>query len=119
MVERNHTLDRLFHALSAQPRRVILARLMAGECSVGELARPLSMSLPAVTKHLKVLEECGLMERRVQGRVHHCSLKADPLSQAAEWLENYRMFWEGPFGDRSGYMDSLCERVVGEASPPA
>ncbi|MDH5526242.1 MAG: metalloregulator ArsR/SmtB family transcription factor [Nitrospirota bacterium] len=114
MVERNQTLNRLFHALSAPPRRVILARLMAGECSVGELAAPLNMSLPAVTKHLKVLEECGLMQRRVQGRVHRCSLKANPLSEAAEWLENYRMFWEGPFGDRAGYLDALCERVANE-----
>ncbi|MDH4228502.1 MAG: metalloregulator ArsR/SmtB family transcription factor [Nitrospirota bacterium] len=109
-------MDRLFYALSAPPRRVILAQLLTGEHTVGELAAPLGMSLPAVTKHLKVLEECGLMERRVVGRSHRCRLKAEPLSRAAEWLEHYRMFWEGPFTDQQGYLEALCERVTVESA---
>ncbi len=77
-------------------RRAILARLARGEATVTELAAPFkhSKSLPAISRHLRVLEQAGLMRRRKVGRTHHCRLVADPLGDAAAWLSSYRRFWE-------------------------
>jgi len=87
-------LDRTFHALADPTRRAILARLAQGEATVGELAQPFRTSLPAVSKHLKVLEGAGLLARTRAGRVHRCRLRAAPLSETSAWLERYRRFWE-------------------------
>jgi DNA-binding transcriptional ArsR family regulator len=89
------TLDVLFSALSDPSRRAILRRLADGEATVGEVAAPLQMAAPSVSKHLKVLEGAGLIQRRVVGRTHHLSLRPEPLRTASDWLAFYRTFWEG------------------------
>src|SRR5262245_9833869 len=86
-------LDAVFGALADPTRRRILARLASGPASVTELAEPFEMSLPAVSKHLRVLENAGLLQRKVDGRVHSCSLDASPLEAADEWIERTRGFW--------------------------
>jgi len=95
MVKYNsRVLDRTFAALADPTRRRILAHLARGDKCVTHLARPHDMSLPAVSKHLRVLESAGLLRRRRYGRVHEMQLDAKPLKQAAEWVEAYRRFWE-------------------------
>jgi DNA-binding transcriptional ArsR family regulator len=92
--------DRLgitFSALSDPTRRAILARLTSGEASVTELAQPFKMSLPAICKHLKVLERAGLVTRSREAQWRPCQLDAGPLKHAADWLEDYRRFWEQSF----------------------
>jgi DNA-binding transcriptional ArsR family regulator len=86
-------LDRVFHALSDRTRRALLRRLETGPAMVTELAAPFRISLPAVSKHLRVLEAASLIERRVDGRVHRCSLNASPMEEAERWLDRYRVFW--------------------------
>jgi DNA-binding transcriptional ArsR family regulator len=100
-------LDRTFAALSDPTRRAILARLAQGEASVSELAAPFDVSLPAVSKHLRVLERAGLMRRQKEGRVHHCRLVAEPLQDAAVWLAFYERFWEGKLDALAGYLSNL------------
>lgn len=90
-------LDAVFAALSDASRRHMLERLRQGEATVGELAEPLDMSLPAVSKHLRVLENAGLLQRRVDGRLHYISANASPLDQAMNWMEQQRQFWTGSF----------------------
>jgi len=90
-------LDRVFAALSDSTRRGILADLVNGETSVTALAAPHKMSLPGVSKHLRVLERAGLVHCRKEGRVHHCRLAAQPMRNALEWLAQYRWFWENNF----------------------
>jgi DNA-binding transcriptional ArsR family regulator len=95
MVEYNpHDLDRVFAALSDPTRRLLMRRLCAGPATVSELAAPLEMSLNAVSKHLKVLEQAGLIQRTIKGRVHHISLNAAPLAEAERWVNQYRQFWD-------------------------
>lgn len=89
----NQQLDLVFKALGDQTRREILARLADKPAMVGELAEPFNMSLPAVGKHLRVLEKAGLVERKINGRIHHCSLSPIPLHRAELWLEQYSRFW--------------------------
>ncbi len=86
-------LDRVFHALADRTRRKLLAHLVERPGTVSELAAPFAMSLPAVSKHIRVLERAGLVARSVDGRVHRCSLDAKPLRVAAAWLDPYRTFW--------------------------
>jgi DNA-binding transcriptional ArsR family regulator len=86
-------LDRVFHALSDRTRRALLDRLAHGPAKVTELAMPFAMSLPAVSKHLRVLEGAGLIHRAIDGRVHRCSFSAAPLQEIEEWLDHYRIFW--------------------------
>jgi DNA-binding transcriptional ArsR family regulator len=86
-------LDRVFHALADRTRRALLARLAAGPRMVTELAEPFAMSLPAVSKHLRVLEDARLIERAIDGRVHQCTLSAEPLHHAEQWLAMYEPFW--------------------------
>ena len=103
-------LDRLsttFAALADPTRRAILARLAAGEASVTELAAPFEMSLPAISKHLKVLERAGLIARGREAQWRPCRLKAGPLKDAAEWLEHYRRFWEQSFDRLDDYLRQL------------
>src|ERR671928_908045 len=90
-------LDATFAALADPTRRAILARLASGEASVNELAEPFSMSQPAISKHLKVLERAGLVSRGRDAQRRPCRLEAQPLAEANEWLERYRRIWEGNF----------------------
>lgn len=92
-----HAVDRLsttFAALADPTRRAILARLTLGETSVGDLAEPFDMSLPAVSKHLKVLERAGLIERGREAQRRPCRLAAEPLHEVSDWVATYRQFWE-------------------------
>src|SRR5580658_9159862 len=98
-------LDATFGALSDATRRGILARLAKGETSVSELAAPYRISLPAVSKHLRVLEDARLIVRRKNGRVHRCRLAARPMQKASEWIAQYRRFWESQFDSLSCYLE--------------
>ena len=88
-------LGRVFAAVADPTRRAIVARLTEGPATVSELARPFEMSLPAVSKHLKVLEGAGLMRREIVGRVHHCHATLEPLRAAESWLHERNAFWAG------------------------
>ena len=107
------TLNRTFAALADPTRRRILAHLAQGDKRVTQLARPHAMSLPAVSKHLRVLEKAGLLRRRRYGRVHEMQLDAKPLKQAAKWVEEYRKFWEGSL-DRLGTYFEKTNKAAGE-----
>ncbi|MEA3137764.1 MAG: hypothetical protein QOC71_2045, partial [Thermoplasmata archaeon] len=87
-------LDAVFAALAHPIRRGIVARLAEGDCSVGDLAEPHDVSLPAISRHLRVLEDAGLLEQTPDGRVRRCALQAKPLSAAFGWIVQYRLFWE-------------------------
>ena len=101
----SRTLDRTFAALADPTRRQILAHLARGDRRVTDLARPHEMSLPAVSKHLRVLENAGLLRRRRYGRVHEMRLNAEPLKKAAQWVEEYRKFWEGSLDRLAAYLE--------------
>lgn len=95
MVEyKSPELDTVFHALSDATRRAMLGRLAASPCKIGELAAPFEMSLAAASKHVKVLERAGLIQRTVQGRTHVCSLNAQPMHAGMEWLRHYERYWQ-------------------------
>ena len=100
-------LSTTFAALADPTRGAILARLVLGEVSVTELAEPLAMSLPAVSKHLKVLERAGLITRSREAQWRPCRLDAGPLKDAADWLEHYRRFWEESFDRLDDYLGEL------------
>jgi DNA-binding transcriptional ArsR family regulator len=100
------TLNRVFAALADPTRRRILADLARGNERVTHLARPHRMSLPAVSKHLRVLEDAGLLRRRRYGRVHEMRLETKSLKQAAAWVEQYRKFWEGSFDRLADYLET-------------
>jgi DNA-binding transcriptional ArsR family regulator len=93
-VNNSPRLDRSFVALSHPARRAIVARLARGPATVGDVARGLPLSKPAVTKHVKVLEESGLVRRRVEGRTHRLRLEPRPLDDATRWIERHRAVWE-------------------------
>ena len=101
----SRALDRTFAALADPTRRRILAHLARGDQCVTRLARPHAMSLPAISKHLRVLEKAGLLRRRRYGRVHEMQLAAEPLKQAAQWVEEYRKFWEGSLDRLAQYLE--------------
>ena len=90
-------LDATFGALADPTRRAILASLMLGELSISQLAEPHRMSLPAVMKHLRVLEHAGLVSQQKTGRTRFCRLAPKPLKEAEQWISQYRQFWEGAF----------------------
>jgi DNA-binding transcriptional ArsR family regulator len=122
MVERNPShaadpmLDQVYGALADPTRRAILGILEAGEVNIGSLAERFPISLNGVSKHVKVLERAGLVERTVQGREHRLRLNAEPLREASTWLEHYRTFWE----DRLGALESfLVKQERGGGSAPA
>jgi DNA-binding transcriptional ArsR family regulator len=100
-------LSRTFSALADPTRRAILARLVTGEASVGELAEPFAMSLPAISKHLKVLERAGLIARGREAQWRPCRLEARPLKSASDWLEHYRAFWEQSLDRLEVYVKEL------------
>src|SRR5918999_5557516 len=103
-------LDRTFAALADPTRRAILERLAAGEASVTELAAPFQMSLPAVSKHLKVLERTGLIARGRERQWRPARLEAGPLKEVAEWAERYRRFWEESYDRLEEYLEDLQGR---------
>jgi len=96
-----------FSALADPTRRAILARLSLGETSVTELAEPFEMSMPAVSKHLRVLERAGLIERGREAQFRPCKLKAEPLKQAWGWIGDYKQFWEESFDRLDVYLQRL------------
>jgi DNA-binding transcriptional ArsR family regulator len=100
-------LSATFAALADPTRRAILARVSIGETSVGELAAPFDMSLPAVSKHLKVLERAGLIVRGREAQWRPCRLQADPLKAAAGWIDEYRHHWENNLDALEGYLEKL------------
>ncbi|WP_296746770.1 metalloregulator ArsR/SmtB family transcription factor [Mesorhizobium sp.] len=108
-------LNATFAALSDPTRRAILARLMEGEASVMELAEPFAMSQPSISKHLKVLENAGLISRGRDAQRRPCRLEAKPLAEATEWLERYRKIWEGNFQRLDALLGALqAEKNLGE-----
>lgn len=100
-------LSATFAALADPTRRAILARLVSGECSVTELAEPFDMSLPAVSKHLRVLERAGLIARRREAQWRHCRIEASPLKEVADWTEHYRHIWEERFDRLDTYLQQV------------
>jgi DNA-binding transcriptional ArsR family regulator len=110
------TLSATFSALADPTRRAILASLASGEKTVMELAAPFSMSQPAVSKHLRVLETAGLIERGKRAQWRPCRLKAEPLGQAADWLERYRALWEERFDRLENYLDELQKQETDHGS---
>ena len=106
-------LDATFSALADPTRRAILARLAEGETSVMELAAPFAMSQPAISKHLRVLENAGLITKGRDGQKRPCRIEAEPLEAANEWLERYREFWEQNYQR----LDTLLETLLEEQKP--
>src|SRR2546421_12412003 len=102
-------LDTVFLALSDPTRRAILERLVRGEASGTELARPFSISVPAISKHLRVLKNAELMRHRKDGRTHLFRLAASPMRDAATWLEHYRHFWEAQLDSLDTYLQVTSE----------
>jgi DNA-binding transcriptional ArsR family regulator len=100
-------LDRTFAALADPTRRAILGRLAQGEASVGELAAPFDMTLPAVSKHLKVLERAGLISKTRQAQWRPCRLEPARLKEASDWLQEYRRHWEGRLDRLDDYLKDL------------
>src|SRR5580765_6565403 len=100
-------LSLTFAALADPTRRAILARLVSGECSVTEIAEPFDMSMPAVSKHLRVLERAGLIARGREAQWRPCRLEAGPLKAVADWAERYREIWEGRFDRLDSYLQEL------------
>lgn len=100
-------LSATFAALADPTRRAILARLATGEASVNELAAPFDISLPAVSRHLKVLEGAGLISRSREAQVRPCKLEADALHRAYSWIEHYRRFWDSSFDRMADYLAEL------------
>jgi DNA-binding transcriptional ArsR family regulator len=104
------TLSTTFSALADPTRRAILSRLTKGESSVSELAKPFKMSMPAVSKHLKVLERAGLVTRSREAQWRPCRLKAKRLKAASEWLDSYRQFWEQSLDRLEDYLREIQEK---------
>jgi len=104
MVKYNYGLNATFQALADPTRRAIVSTLARGQASVTELARPHRMSLPAVMKHLRVLQRAGLVTQRKSGRTRHCRLAARPLKKAAAWISQYQRFWESQFDALDRYL---------------
>jgi DNA-binding transcriptional ArsR family regulator len=115
----NDAISNTFSALADPTRRAILARLAMGETSVTELAEPFEMSMPAVSKHLRVLENAGLVERGRQAQYRPVRLRAEPLKEAAVWIEQYRQFWEESFDRLEGYLKRLQAQEAKDATDRA
>lgn len=105
--ERRVDLDAVFAALAHPIRRAMVARLAESDCTVSDLAGPHDVSLPAVSRHLRVLEDAGLLKQTPDGRVRRCALKAQPLSAAFTWIVQYRLFWEDT-------LDALAKNLEGD-----
>lgn len=112
-------LDATFAALADPTRRAILARLTGGEATVTEIAAPFDMTLPAVSKHLKVLQRAGLITRGREAQWRPCRLQADPLKDVADWVSTYRKHWEERFDRLDQYLQQLqAQDQTGDAAPP-
>ena len=109
-------LSTTFAALADPTRRAILARLASGDCSVSELAAPFEMSMPAVSKHLRVLERAGLIARGREAQWRPCRIEAAPLKEVAEWTERYRHIWEARFERLDTYLQQMKARHTKEKS---
>lgn len=121
MVEyKSQQLDEIFLALADPTRRDMLAQLANGPCSVGELAEPYDMSLAAASKHIKMLERAGLIDRQVQGRIHVCRLDARPLHGGMEWIRHYQRFWNERLDQLQALLESDAknDKTVPTAAPP-
>ena len=110
-------LSTTFQALADPTRRAILARLALGEASVSDLAQPFEISLPAVSRHLKVLEQAGLVSRTREAQWRPCQLNAGPLKDAASWIEHYRRFWDGSFERMDAYLAELQAKEAKDHDP--
>lgn len=110
-------LSTTFQALADPTRRAILARLALGEASVSDLAQPFEISLPAVSRHLKVLEQAGLVSRTREAQWRPCQLNAGPLKDAAGWIEHYRRFWDGSFDRMDAYLAELQAKEAKDHDP--
>jgi DNA-binding transcriptional ArsR family regulator len=110
MVKHDTDLDATFAALADGTRRAILARLASGEASVTALAEPFDMSMPAISKHLKVLERAGLIARGRDAQWRPCRLDAGPLKDVAEWVDHYRKFWEESFDRLDEYLREIQKK---------
>jgi DNA-binding transcriptional ArsR family regulator len=104
------SLTPVFSALADPTRRAILERLARRESCVTELAEPFDVSLPAISKHLRILENAGLLAREKEGRIYHCRLSVEPLKTAADWIERHRVFWEQQFDALSDYLNESMEK---------
>src|SRR5580693_7644710 len=113
MYKADHCLDATFAALADPTRRAILARLASGEATVTELAEPFAMSLPAVSKHLKVLQRAGLIARTREAQWRPCRLQPEPLKDIADWVEHYRRSWEESLDRLDEYL-----KEIQAATPP-
>ena len=104
------SLSQIFAALADPTRRAILARLSEGEATVNELAEPFEITLPAISRHLKVLEKAGLIERTRDAQFRPCRLQAAPLRDAADWIDYYRQYWEESFDHLDAYLKTVTSR---------
>ena len=123
MVKYSPPLDAAFSALADGTRRAILARLALGETTVSELARPFPVSLPAISRHLRVLEEAGLIRKQRTGREHRCALEPAGMRAAASWLDEYRLFWGARLDALAEYLAAEVPRaaagaITKETTPP-
>jgi DNA-binding transcriptional ArsR family regulator len=117
MQTRTDRLSSTFSALADPTRRAILARLASGEATVTELAKPMKMTMPAVTKHLKVLERARLIRRGRKAQWRPCYLDAAPLKEAADWVDQYRKFWEESLDRLDAYLKILQANAAQDAEP--
>lgn len=115
MQTQSDRLSSTFAALADPTRRAILSRLAGGELSVSELAKPFRMTPPAVTKHLKVLQRAGLITQSREAQWRPCKLKAAPLKEAADWVEQYRKFWEERFDRLDEYLTEIQSKTKADA----
>jgi DNA-binding transcriptional ArsR family regulator len=113
------TLDTVFSALSHPTRRAVLTRLARGDASVGELAAPFAISPPAMSKHLRVLEEAGLVKRHLDGRLHRLQLIAAPMRSAAGWIAEYAGFWSQQFDSLARFLDEPAPKPPRKPKRPA
>ena len=111
-------LDAVFHALGDATRRRMLRSLAGGEQTVGQLAEPFAMSLAAASKHVKALEGAGLIRREVRGRTHVCSLQAEPLGAASDWLRFYEQFWNTRLDRLEALLQQDARRDAAATAPP-
>ncbi len=106
-INREPDLDAIFAALADPTRRAIISKLSIGDAAVSDLAEPFAMSQPAISKHLKVLEKAGLIEKRIEKQKRISHLKAEPMQAAVNWLEQYKEFWENSFDQLDALLDEL------------
>jgi DNA-binding transcriptional ArsR family regulator len=119
MVKYHHSLDATFAALGDPTRRSILTTLQRGQASVTELVRPHKISMPAIMKHLGVLEQAGLISQQKIGRVRMCRLTVAPMQQAADWLSLYRVFWENQFDSLEKFLNQPQQEELDPCRKPS